>query len=314
MNKAAGKGSPGGLGSAEYFLHPLHILRKGALKVDAVGARGVAQAGALYALAHEGGRGAERAAYVRAAHQKRGEGAREDVSRAVEHAGQGAAHAAALLAGQPVAHDRAYDALGGVDAGYGDVAARVGLQPREEPAYILLRMRRGPVFDAGEQRGLGDVGRYHVRAGAEAAEGGGHALVEAGVKLAVVGHGGVAYHKRVRPGEQADNLLKQQLLLRRGEIAGVYPVELYAVAGPVPGYRQHLPAQVAAGPAGEFARVRAQERGGYAGALHARRGDDGERHGERALPEAGYVVHGAEPFQFWKAIVHKRYFSTLSGV
>ena len=50
-------------------------------------------------------------------------------------------------------------------------------------------------------------------AGAEAAEGGGHALVEAGVKLAVVGHGGVAYHKRVRPGEQADNLLKQQFLL-----------------------------------------------------------------------------------------------------
>ena len=197
-------------------------------------------------------------------------------------------------------------------AGYGDEAPGVALEPVEEPVYVAARVRRGAEFGPGEQRGLGDVRRDNVRARAQPPEGLRHAVVEAGVVYAVVGHGGVADYERVRPGEGADDLLEHELLLRRGEIARVYAVELYPAVRPVPSYGQHLVREVAARPAGELARVRAQERRGYAGALHPRRRHHRQGHRQRALPEAGYVVHGADSLKFWQSVSHSRYCSTLS--
>ena len=153
-------------------------------------------------------------------------------------------------------------------------------------------VRGGAVFLAREQRGLRDIGRYHVRVRAEPTEGVAHVVPEAGVVAAVVGHGGVADDERALAGDEAVDLLQHALLRRRGQVAGVDAVEAYAQLMPVPGDGQHLVRQVPARPARELARVRAQQGGGDAGALHARGGDHGQRHRQRALAEAGDVVYG----------------------
>ena len=69
--------------------------------------------------------------------------------------------------------------------------------------------------------------------------------------------------------------------------------------------------RVAARPAGELARVRAQQRRGDAGALHPRGGDDGQGHGERALAETGDVVYGGYSLCAFK-FFHTGHFSTFS--
>ena len=185
-------------------------------------------------------------------------------------------------------------------------------QAAEQFVYILRVVRGRAVLLSREERRLRYIWGDDVGAREEGAEGVAQSVAEAGVIPAVVGHSRVADDERLRAGKLVYDAPQQFHLRGRGEVAGVDAVKGHTDTVPVPGHGQHLVRQVAEGPARELARVGGEQGCRHTGALDSRRGDDRQRHGQRALPKAGDVVYGGYSLEFWQYVFHKRHCSTIS--
>ena len=162
---------------------------------------------------------------------------------------------------------------------------------------IGVAVRARLVRQTSQQRRLRNVRRDDVRAREQAAEGCAHPVVDLGIIAAVVGHDRVDHDEGIRRGDAVKRLREQLRLLRRSKVAGIHAVDAHADALPVVCDGQHIIRQIAERPAGELARVRAEHGRRNAGALHARGGDDRQRHGQRALAEPGQIVDGGNALE-----------------
>ena len=207
------------------------------------------------------------------------------------------AHARVHLPRAAVAGDVADHVRLRAHAGDRDDAGAERAERLKQLRKIGIAVRARLIRQAGQQRRLRDVRRDDVRAREQAAEGCAHTVVNLGVIAAVVSHDRVDHDQGVRRGDAVERLCEQLRLLGRGEVAGIDPVDARADALPVVRNGQHIVRQVAERPAGELARVRAEHGRGDAGALHARGGDDRQRHGQRALAEPGQIVDGGNALE-----------------
>ena len=107
--------------------------------------------------------------------------------------------------------------------------------------------------------------------------------------MALVAHDGVDHHDAVGAAELVDELADHRDLLRRSQEARADAAELQAELAPLADVLAHVGREILEAVAGET-RVVGQHRGGQYAALHAKLGDDGKLHRNRASAEAGEVV------------------------
>lgn len=140
---------------------------------------------------------------------------------------------------------------------------------------------------ARQQGGLGQVGGNDVRQLAQRA----HFLHiigrKAAVQAAVIAQHGIHQHQGILLREILDDLPGDFNLPDRAEKAGVDAVKMHADALPMGDEGLHFLRHVAHDIAVKAAGVGGQDGGRQSDGFHARSGQDGQRHAQRALAQAG---------------------------
>ena len=195
-----------------------------------------------------------------------------------------------------VFHDYHAGLAGGIgNAGEDDV---LGAQCGEGAQQLIDvgAIVAGLVFQAGEEGGLGDVGKQIVSFAAQGLHGVYKFCIKAGVEAAVVGHGGIDDLEAVFLGNSVEVIGHIADLLGAAQIAGVNGVKGDALLQPMVADGGHILGQIPEGVAGEATGMGGEHRGGNNAGLHAAGGDHGQGNGQGTLAQAGNVLDGKDLF------------------